>query len=227
MDIGRVLVIEDDPTIADFLATSLRQTGYLVDLASDGDTGLQLALKQDYVVLIVDLMLPGRNGLAIIAGLRAKPDHTPIIILSAKHTVADRVRGLEIGADDYLTKPFSFSELLARLQAVLRRSNAIIGPIDLTVADLTLDLLGHKVSRSGHPIELRPNEYDLLEYLMRNSGQVVSKAAIVRQIWGYDFDPGTNLVDVLVCRLRAKIDRDYNFKLLHTIRGLGYVLRQA
>lgn len=222
----KILTVEDDPKIAEFLAASLRQAGYLVDQAHDGNTGLRLALEQDYVALILDLSLPGLDGLDLLAELRSRSNQTPVIILSARQTVAERVRGLEIGADDYLAKPFSFSELQARLQAVLRRSGpAPSAATRLTFAGLSIDLLSRKAARNAQTIELMPNEFALLELLLRNAGQVISRAAIMHQIWGYAHDPGTNVVDVLVCRLRTKIDKDFDVKLLHTIRGLGYVIR--
>ena len=221
----RVLVVEDDQTIAGFVARGLREAGYAVDEAPDGEQGLALALETPYDVAIVDLMLPKRDGLSLIETLRRRRITTPVLILSAKHSVDDRVRGLQIGGDDYLTKPFAFAELLARVQALLRRASGTTEPMRLSVGDLTLDLMTRQVTRGGRRIELRPREHALLEYLMRNAGRVVSKTMVLAHVWDYRFDPGTNVVDVLVFRLREKIDKGYDPKLLHTVRGVGYVLK--
>jgi two-component system OmpR family response regulator len=221
----RALIIEDDRTIADFVARGLREAGYAVDAAADGDEGLEAALQQPYDVAIVDLMLPKRDGLSVIDELRRRGKSTPVLILSARRSVDDRVRGLQAGGDDYLTKPFAFAELLARVQALVRRASRTTEPTSLTVGDLSLDLLTRRVVRGGAPIELRPREFALLEYLMRNAGKVVSKTMILSHVWDYNFDPQTNIVDVLVSRLRDKIDRPFELKLLHTVRGVGYVLR--
>jgi two-component system OmpR family response regulator len=220
----RLLLVEDDPIIADFVARGLREAGFAVDVAGDGNRGLTLALESRPDVAIVDLMLPGIDGLELIETLRKKGVNTPVLILSARHTVDDRVRGLQAGGDDYLTKPFAFPELLARVHALVRRATATVEPTRLEVADLQMDLLSRKVSRQGKEIELRPREFALLEYLMRNAGRVVSKTMILSRVWDYSFDPRTNVVDVLVHRLRDKIDRDFEPKLLHTRRGIGYVL---
>jgi two-component system OmpR family response regulator len=219
------LIIEDDRAIADFIARGLREAGFAVDLASNGDEGLEAALTQQPDVAIVDLMLPGRDGLSLIDELRRQGRSTPVLILSARRTVDDRVRGLQAGGDDYLTKPFAFAELLARVQALVRRASRTPEATTLTVADLTLDLLSRKVTRAGQPIDLRPREFALLEYLMRNAGKVVSKTMILSHVWEYSFDPQTNIVDVLVSRLRDKIDRPFDIKLLQTVRGVGYVIR--
>ncbi len=219
------LIIEDDRTIADFVARGLREAGFAVDVASDGEEGLATALAGDPDVAIVDLMLPKRDGLSVIEELRRRGRMTPVLILSARRSVDDRVRGLQAGGDDYLTKPFAFAELLARVQALVRRASRTPEPTSLTVADLTLDLLSRKVTRGGAPIELRPREFALLEYLLRNAGKVVSKTMILSHVWEYSFDPQTNIVDVLVSRLRDKIDRPFEQKLLQTVRGVGYVLR--
>ena len=219
------LIIEDDHTIADFVARGLREAGFAVDVAGDGEEGLQVALEQNPDVAIVDLMLPRRDGLSVIDELRRRGRTTPVLILSARRSVDDRVRGLQAGGDDYLTKPFAFSELLARVQALVRRATRAPEPTTLTVDDLALDLLTRKVTRGGTVIELRPREFALLEYLMRNAGKVVSKTMILSHVWEYNFDPQTNIVDVLVSRLRDRIDRPFEKKLLQTVRGVGYVIR--
>ena len=221
----RALIIEDDRTIADFIARGLQEAGFAVEVAGDGEQGLAAALAQEPDVAIVDLMLPARDGLGVIDELRRQGRTTPVLILSARRSVDDRVRGLQAGGDDYLTKPFAFAELLARVQALVRRATRTPEPTSLTVGDLSLDLLSRKVIRAGVPIELRPREFALLEYLMRNAGKVVSKTMILSHVWEYSFDPQTNIVDVLVSRLRDKIDRPFETKLLHTVRGVGYVLR--
>jgi DNA-binding response OmpR family regulator len=220
------LIIEDDHTIADFVARGLREAGFAVDVAADGEEGLQVALEQNPDVAIVDLMLPRRDGLSVIDELRRRGRATPVLILSARRSVDDRVRGLQAGGDDYLTKPFAFAELLARVQALVRRASRAPEPTTLTVDDLALDLLTRRVTRGGTVIELRPREFALLEYLMRNAGKVVSKTMILSHVWEYNFDPQTNIVDVLVSRLRDRIDRPFEKKLLQTVRGVGYVIRQ-
>ncbi len=221
----RLLVVEDDATIADFLVKGLAEAGFAVDHATTGNEGLRLALSEPYDAAVMDLMLPGPDGLTVIEELRRRHVRTPVLILSARRSVDDRVRGLQAGGDDYLTKPFAFSELLARIQALLRRATGAAEPTRLAVGDLTLDLLTRRVERAGRRIELRPREFTLLEYLMRNAGRVVSKASILSHVWDYSFDPRTNVVDVLVFRLREKIDNEFDTKLLHTIRGVGYVLK--
>lgn len=221
----RSLIIEDDQTIADFVSRGLKEAGFAVDHAKDGEDGLALALDTSYDVAIVDLMLPKRDGLSIIDELRRRGRSTPVLILSARRSVDDRVHGLQAGGDDYLTKPFAFSELLARVQALVRRASRTPEATTLTVGDLTLDLLSRKVTRGGTPVELRPREFALLEYLMRNATKVVSKTMILSHVWSYNFDPQTNIVDVLVSRLRDKIDKPFETKHLHTVRGVGYVLR--
>jgi two-component system OmpR family response regulator len=220
----RALIVEDDRAIAEFVARGLREAGFAADQAADGETGLGLALSEPYDVAIVDLMLPQRDGLSLIDELRRRGRTTPVLILSARRSVDDRVRGLQSGGDDYLTKPFAFAELLARVQALVRRATRATDPTALTLGDLTLDLLTRKVTRGGTPIELRPREFALLEYLMRNTGKVVSKTMILSHVWDYNFDPQTNIVDVLVSRLRERIDRPFERKLLRTVRGVGYVL---
>jgi two-component system OmpR family response regulator len=219
------LLIEDDDTIAEFVARGLREAGFAVDRAADGAEGLEAALAQTYDVAVVDVMLPRRDGLSVIEELRRKGVITPVLILSAKRSVDDRVRGLQAGGDDYLTKPFAFAELLARVQALVRRASRTPEPTTLTVEDLVLDLLSRRVTRAGNAVDLRPREFALLEYLMRNAGKVVSKTMILSHVWEYNFDPQTNIVDVLVSRLRDKVDRAFDTKLIHTVRGVGYVLR--
>lgn len=221
----RVLLIEDDRTIADFVMRGLREAGFAVDHEADGEAGLEAALQQPYDVAIVDLMLPRRDGLSVIDALRKRGAATPVLILSARRSVDDRVKGLQAGGDDYLTKPFAFAELLARVQALVRRASRSPEPTTLTVEDLVLDLLSRRVTRGGTALDLRPREFALLEYLMRNAGKVVSKTMILSHVWDYRFDPQTNIVDVLVSRLREKIDRPFERKLLRTLRGVGYVLR--
>jgi two-component system OmpR family response regulator len=221
----RALIIEDDRTIAEFVERGLRESGFAVDRASDGEEGLAGALENTYDVAIVDLMLPKRDGWSVIDELRRRGRQTPVLILSARRSVDDRVRGLQTGGDDYLTKPFAFAELLARVQALVRRATRTPEPTTLTVGDLSLDLLSRKVTRAGTTIDLRPREFALLEYLMRNAGKVISKTMILSHVWEYNFDPQTNIVDVLVSRLRDKIDKPFETKRLHTVRGVGYVLR--
>jgi len=220
----RALLVEDDNILAEFVAKGLGEAGFAVDRAGDAERGLAVALERPPDIVIVDLMLPGADGLTLIDNLRRRGRTLPVLILSARHTVDDRVRGLQGGGDDYLVKPFAFAELLARVQALLRRSTATPEPSRLHVGDLTLDLLTRRVSRQGQTIELRPREFALLEYLMRNAGKVVSKTMILSRVWDYNFDPRTNVVDVLVHRLREKIDREFEPKLLQTRRGMGYML---
>jgi two-component system OmpR family response regulator len=221
----RILIVEDDEQIASFIIKGLKQAGFAVDHATDGEEGLRLALTKAYDAAIVDIMLPKLDGLSLIERLRHQKVNTPVIILSAKRSVDDRVRGLQKGGDDYLTKPFSFSELLARLQALIRRAGSIIEPSRLTVGDISMNLLSREVVRGGKRIDLQSREFALLEYFMRNAGRVVSKTMIMEHIWSYDFDPQTNIVDVLVCRLRNKVDKDFEKSLIHTIRGVGYVFK--
>ena len=221
----RALLVEDDDTIADFVARGLREAGFAVDRAADGEAGLTAAATGAFDVAIVDLMLPKRDGLSLIEELRRRKIALPVLILSARRTVDDRVRGLQSGGDDYLTKPFAFAELLARVQALVRRSTRTAEPTTLTAGDLVMDLLSRRVTRGATAIDLRPREFALLEYLLRNAGKVVSKTMILSHVWEYNFDPQTNIVDVLVSRLREKIDRPFEKKLLHTVRGVGYALR--
>jgi len=223
----RVLVIEDDKKIASFISNGLKQAGFAVDVAYDGEEGLDLALAESYDTAVVDIMLPIMDGLGVIEELRSNNINTPVIILSAKRSVDDRVRGLEIGGDDYLTKPFSFSELLARVYALMRRSSGAAESTKLKVGSLSMDLLNREVIRDGEIINLQPREFALLEYLMRSADRVLSKTLIMEHVYDYSFDPQTNVVDVLVCRLRNKIDKGFEKKMIHTIRGVGYVLKES
>jgi len=223
----RIIIVEDDGKIAQFVSKGLTEAGYQVDHESDAESAIPQMVDTEYDAAVVDVMLPGMDGLSLIETVRARGVDTPILILSARRSVDDRVRGFQKGGDDYLTKPFSFSELLARLQALIRRSSKITAPTVLELGDLRLDLLSRAVRRGNNDIVLQPREFSLLEYLMRNAGRVVSKTVIMEHVWNYDFDPQTNVVDVLVSRLRAKVDRDYEEKLIHTVRGVGYVLRQS
>lgn len=221
----RLLVVEDDKKIASFLGKGLRESGFSVDICHDGIDGLSFALTEPYEAAVVDIMLPGLDGLTLIEKLRAKGITIPVLILSAKQSVDDRIEGLQRGGDDYMVKPFSFNELLARIQALLRRGREITNSGILTVGDLQLDPLKREVRRQEEEIELPAKEYALLELMMRNPGRVLSKAAILEQIYDYSFDPQTNVIDVLICRLRNRIDKGYENKLIHTVRGMGYVLR--
>ena len=223
----RVLVVEDDAKIAAFITIGLKQAGFVVDHVADGAAGLALALTESYAVGVIDLMLPQLDGLSLIEEVRRRQVNTPMLILSAKRSVDDRVKGLQTGGDDYLTKPFAFAELLARVQALIRRASGVTEPTRLKVGDLTLDLLTREVTRAGERLELQPREFALLEYLMRNAGRVISKTLILSHVWDYHFDPQTNVVDVLVSRLRSKVDKDHSEKCIHTIRGVGYVLRSV
>jgi two-component system OmpR family response regulator len=223
----RILLIEDDSKIASFVVKGLKSAGYAVDHASDGEEGLHHALTEPYDVAILDIMLPKLDGLKVIERMRKEKVTTPVIFLSAKGSVDDRVRGLQRGGDDYLPKPFAFSELLARVQALIRRASSVSEPTRLTVGDLSIDLLTREVMRGGKKIELQPLEFSLLEYLMRHAGKVVSKTMIMEHVWDYNFDPQTNVVEVRISRLRDKIDRGFDRKLIHTVRGVGYVLKET
>ncbi|UCG12242.1 MAG: response regulator transcription factor [Deltaproteobacteria bacterium] len=223
----RLLLVEDDSKTASFISKGLKEAGFTVDHASDGESGLHMALGESYDAAVIDLMLPKTDGLTLIETLRRNKINTPVIILSAKRSVDDRVKGLQTGGDDYLTKPFAFSELLARVQGLIRRSSEVTEPTTLTVGGLTMDLLTREVSREGMEIDLQPREYALLEYLMRNHGRVVSKTMIMEHVWNYNFDPQTNVVEARICKLRDKVDKDFQTKLIHTIRGVGYVLKKA
>ncbi len=222
----RILVVEDDAKIASFVVNGLKQNGFAVDHARDGEAGLDLALAVTYDAAVLDLNLPKLDGLSLLRQIRQKKIATPVLILSARATIDDRVLGLQSGGDDYLTKPFAFSELLARVQALIRRaSRAADAPAALAVADLKMDPFAREVTRAGQPVDLQPREYSLLELLLRHAGRPVTKTMILEAVWDFGFDPQTNLVDVLVHRLRAKVDRDFPVKLIHTVRGVGYVLK--
>jgi heavy metal response regulator len=220
----RILVVEDDSKIASFISGGLRQAGFSVDVVDNGEDGFVRALAGGYDLAVLDIMLPRLDGLALLDQLRRRQVNTPVIILSAKRSVEDRIKGLQAGGDDYLTKPFSFSELLARVQALIRRARAAPEATVLRVGDLSLDKLKREVYRGDRKIDLQPREFSLLEYLMCNPGRVISKTMILEHVWDYNFDPQTNVVDVLICRLRNKIDRDFGRKLIQTIRGVGYAL---
>ena len=220
----RVLIVEDDRTAADFLAKALGKAGYQTEIASDGELGFELATSSVFGVLIVDRMLPKLDGLTIVERLRARGDRTPVLILSALGAVDDRVKGLRAGGDDYLAKPYSLVELVARVEALSRRGHE--GAVTTyTAGDLVLDRLSHKVTRSGETILLQPREYRLLEYLMRHAGQVVTRTMLLENVWDYHFDPQTNVIDVHISRLRSKIDKGQDKPLLETVRGAGYMIR--
>jgi two-component system OmpR family response regulator len=218
----RILVIEDDREAAAYLVKGLSESGHRVDLAEHGRTGLEIARRESFDAMIVDRMLPGIDGLSIVAALRAAKNLTPVLVLSALGDVDERVKGLRAGCDDYLGKPYAFSELLARLEALSRRSTA---ETKLQVGDLEIDLLARTVTRAGQTIELLPREFRLLEYLMRNAGHIVTRTMLLEKVWDHHFDPQTNVIDVHVSRLRQKIDRGFDFPLLHTVRGAGYTLK--
>jgi len=221
----RLLLVEDDKKIAKFIETGLRSSGFAVDIACTGTMGFDMALDTPYDTMIIDIMLPELDGFSLIRKLRTRKNNAPIIVLSARGRVDDRVKGLEAGADDYLTKPFSFSELLARVQALIRRAGNVTEPISLSLGDLSVDLVKRQVKRGEKTIELQPLEFSLLEYLLRNKERVVSKTMIMEHVWNYNFDPMTNVVEARICRLRDKIDKDHGTRLIHTVRGAGYVLK--
>jgi two-component system, OmpR family, response regulator len=223
----RILLVEDDAKIASFINKGLKAAGYAVDHAADGERGLHLALTEPYDTAIIDIMLPKMDGLSLIERMRREKVRTPVITLTAKGSIEDRVKGLQTGSDDYLTKPFAFSELLARVQALIRRASGLAEPTMLHISDLAVNLLTREVTRGGKRIDLRPLEFSLLEYLMRNAGRVVSKTMIMEHVWNYNFDPQTNVVEARICRLRDKIDRDCDKSLIHTVRGVGYVLKET
>lgn len=224
----KILVIEDDRATADYLVKGLKEAGHVVDHADNGRDGLFLAASEPYDALIVDRMLPGRDGLSLLEVLRTTGNDTPALVLSALGSVDDRVKGLRAGADDYLTKPFAFAELLARLEVMQRRSRGgAAAPVTkLQIADLEMDLLARSVKRAGKPVDLLPREFQLLEYLIRNAGNVVTRTMLLENVWDYHFDPQTNVIDVHIARLRQKIDKDHPVPLIHTVRGAGYVIRE-
>ena len=221
----RLLLVEDDFKIASFILKGMKAEGYAVDHASDGQEGLHMAVTEPYDAAIIDVMLPKLDGLSLIERMRKEKVNTPVIVLSAKGSVDDRVKGLQVGGDDYLPKPFAFSELLARIQALIRRAGGLSEPAHLTYDDLNMNLLTREVTRGESKIELQRLEFSLLEYLMRNAGRVVSKTMIMEHVWDYNFDPQTNVVESRICRLRDKIDRGFDRKLIHTVRGVGYALK--
>ncbi len=223
----RILLIEDDLKLASFILKGFKEAGFAVDHCADGEDGLHMASNEPYDAAIVDIMLPKLDGFSLIDELRRRKITTPVIILSAKRSVEDRIKGLQTGSDDYLVKPFSFAELLARVQALIRRASGTAEPNTLVVGDLSMDLRTRKVMRGEKKIDLPPLEFSLLEYLMRNAGNVVSKTMIMEHVWDYNFDPQTNVVEVRICKLRDKIDNDFEKKLIHTVYGAGYVLEQG
>ena len=222
----RILLVEDDNKIASFIVKGFKAEGFAVDHAADGEDGLHLALTEPHDAAIIDLMLPKLDGLSLIEKMRREKIRTPVIILSARGSVDDRVKGLHTGGDDYLTKPFAFSELLARVQALIRRSLDVSEPTKLMVGDVSINIVTREVVRAGQSIELQPLEFSLLEYLMRNAGRVVSKTMIMEHVWDYYFDPQTNVVESRIYKLREKIDKGFSNKLIHTVRGVGYVLKE-
>ena len=222
----RILLVEDDHKIASFIVKGLKAEGFAVDHAADGEDGLHMAVTAPYDAAVVDIMLPKIDGLTLVERMRQDKLKTPVIILSAKGSVEDRVKGLQAGGDDYLTKPFAFSELLARIQALIRRSSDQTEPTRLVVGEIAMDLITREVVRAGKKIDLQPLEFSLLEYLMRNAGRVVSKTMIMEHVWDYYFDPQTNVVESRIYKLREKIDKNFPTKMIHTVRGVGYVLKQ-
>lgn len=220
----RLLVVEDDKQIAAYVASGLRQDGFVVEIEMNGVDGFHRLSTEQFDAAVVDVMLPGMSGLDMIESLRSQQVMTPVLILSAKKSVDDRVRGLMAGGDDYLTKPFSFTELQARIHALIRRATAVAEPSSLQVGDLAIDLLRRRVTRAEREIELQPREFALLEYLVRNQGRVVSRTMIMEHVWGYDFDPQTNVVESRMSRLRDKVDKGFDGALIQTVRGAGYVV---
>ena len=223
----QLLIVEDDESTAGYIQKGLSEAGHNVDVAAAGDEGLEMAGRGNYDALIVDRMLPNLDGLTLISTLRGKGVQTPVLILSALGEVNDRVEGLKMGGDDYLTKPFAFSELLARLEALVRRNATEVQETSLAVGDLRMDLLGREVFRGETRIDLQPREFRLLEYLMRHSNQVVTRTMLLENVWDYNFDPQTNVIDVHISRLRGKIDKNFDFPMLNTVRGAGYILRES
>jgi two-component system OmpR family response regulator len=222
----RILIVEDDKQTALFISKGLRQEGFAVDHASDGEDGLHLALTEPYDAAVIDIMLPKLDGLALIGKMRRNGNKIPVLVLSAKKSLDDKIKGLHAGGDDYLVKPFAFSELVARIHALIRRATGVIEASALSVGNLKIDLAKRKAFRKGIEIELQQKEFALLEYLMRNVGRVVSKTMIMEHVWDYNFDPRTSVVESRVCHLRKKVDRSFGSNLIHTIRGVGYVLEE-
>lgn len=224
----KILVVEDDETTGDYIASGLEQNGFVVDRARDGRDGLFHATDGNYAAIVLDRMLPGMDGLAVLSALRAAGIHTPVIVLSALGSTDERVKGLKAGSDDYLAKPFAFSELLARIEALQRRGSAAVPEVATTLScgNLNMDLLTRRVERGGARIEVQPREFRLLELLLRNQGQVVTRTMMLEEVWDYHFDPGTNVIDVHISRLRKKIDEGSDTPLLHTVRGVGYMLSE-
>ncbi|QPJ63369.1 MAG: response regulator transcription factor [Candidatus Nitronauta litoralis] len=220
----KILLVEDDKVLSQFVTKGLQQEGFIVENVRTGNEGLDLATESVFDVLIIDIMLPGLDGIDLIHRLRTKGIATPVLVLSAKASVDDRVRGLMAGGDDYLVKPFAFAELVARIQSLMRRAKLIPEPQELKVENLILDLVRHKATRDGKLLDLKSGEWALLEFLVRNTGRVVSKTMIMEHVWDFNFDPQTNVVESRICRLRDKVDRPFEHKLIHTIRGAGYVL---
>jgi len=223
----RLLIVEDDREAADYLKKALREAGHMAEVANDGDSGLAIALDETFDVLVVDRMLPKRDGLSVVSELRSRGNETPVLILSALGQVDDRVTGLRAGGDDYLAKPYAFSELLARVEVLARRRAPNSAETSYRVGDLELDRLSHRVTRGGEEIVLQPREFRLLEYLMRHAGQVVTRTMLLENVWDYHFDPQTNVIDVHVSRLRSKIDKGFAKPLLQTVRGAGYMIRDG
>lgn len=222
----QILLIEDNDKVAQTIIEGLTEAGFEMSRANNGIDGFEVAKRQFFDLLIVDIMLPGRDGLDVIEKLRSEKVTTPILVLSAKHSIDDRVAGLRRGGDDYLTKPFAFAELLARVQALIRRASAHDRPTELVVGDLRLDILKREAYREGQVLNLQPREFELLEYLMRNAGMVVLKTMLIENVWNYNFDPTTNIVEARVSRLRDKLDKPFTTKMLHTVRGAGYILKE-
>ena len=223
----RILLIEDSLEIADFIIKGFKEAHFDIAHATDGEEGLRMALSEDYDVAIIDIMLPKMDGLTLIEEVRMTKQSLPVIILSAKRSVDDRIKGLQTGSDDYLTKPFVFTELLARVQALIRRAQGVSEPTRFSVGNLTMNLLTNEITRGENRIELQPLEFSLLKYLLRNAGRVVSKRMIMEQVWNYNFDPQTNVVEARMSKLRDKVDRGFDKKLIHTIRGAGYVIKET
>ncbi|MFL2539309.1 MAG: response regulator transcription factor [Candidatus Rariloculaceae bacterium] len=220
----RILVIEDDSTVSQYIFSGLQSSGHDVTIANEGLKGLSVATKETFDAMVVDRMLPGMDGLTLIETIRKAGNSTPVLILSALSDVDDKVQGLKAGGDDYLTKPFAFLELLARIEALVRRSSIQEDTTSLQVDDLYIDLISRKVLRQDLEVKLKPREFQLLEYMMRNKGQIVTRAMLLQAVWNYHFDPQTNVIDVHISRLRQKIDKDFSVSLIHTVRGVGYVL---